>query len=244
MLVILLPLLQAVRCLDLEVVGDVAIDVQMTTAKDGHKVMFRQAWLEGQQDKRELVKMMQARQNVTVAPEVECVYQYPEQGQVDALLSNMMNQLTKVFVHAHEIITGLDEARRGALPPRSEDSRFQIVDKKQKKFFEIIYANMTDEYKDFYNSTVVRVDRSGRDACEHQDEVKQIWRDLLEHSLQTLRKATHDCVSSYLREQRVRPRAHVRHRLAQYLLRELGKARASQLHMLCDTYQLCYNELL
>lgn len=97
MLVILLPLVHAVSCLDVEVVGDVAIDLRMTTAKNGQKVWFRQAWLDGTQEKNELVfKMMQVRQNMTVAPEVECVYQYPEKNQVEALLSNMMNQLTKV----------------------------------------------------------------------------------------------------------------------------------------------------
>lgn len=98
--------------------------------------------------------------------------------------------------------------------------------------------------RDFYNATAERVDRSGRDACQHQEEVKQIWRDLLEHSQQTLKKATHRCVNEYLREQRVTPDARVRDRLARYLVRELGKVHANQLEMLCDTFQLCYNELL
>lgn len=41
---------------------------------------------------------------VTAGPVVECIYQYPEKKQVDAILSNMMNVLTKVGFYDSSII--------------------------------------------------------------------------------------------------------------------------------------------
>lgn len=87
-----------------------------------------------------------------------------------------------------------------------------------------------------------RVDRSAQDPCQHQAEIKQIWRELLEHSLATFRRAALRCVEEHLKVQK--NDAKVRNRLGQFLVRELAKVRSSQLHMLCDRFQLCYNELL
>lgn len=41
-------------------------------------------------------RVKESAENVTAAPVLECMYQYPEEDQVQAMLSNMMNQLTKV----------------------------------------------------------------------------------------------------------------------------------------------------
>lgn len=40
---------------------------------------------------------------ITAAPQASCDYQYPERRQTNAMLSNMMNQLTKVSRHSVEV---------------------------------------------------------------------------------------------------------------------------------------------
>ncbi|CAH1638461.1 unnamed protein product [Spodoptera littoralis] len=295
MLVAHLALLHAVACLDIQVEGDLAFDLRVPSMHSGRQKWFRVDWEGGgRPPAQELLLKMQAQENVTVAPEVECIYQYPEKDQVDALLSNMMNELTKVFVKANKFINGVetrrsktrktDRRRHGlndsdlmyvymekalkkelkaektrkkeinpevkkdvsdAVPRRREvDSRFKVVNKKEKAFFEVIYSNMTDEYRQFYNRTAERVARAGRDPCRHQREARELWRALLQHAERTLRDAARRTLHEYLRDQRVQPRARVRAHLAQFLAKELAKVRANQLEMLCDKYQLCFNDLL
>lgn len=99
MFLVVLALLHAAEGFDINVEGDVAIDVRVPNMERGRQHRFRQGWEDGKEAHEELVfKMMQVRQNVTAAPEVECTYQYPEKDQVNAMLSNMMNELTKVRV--------------------------------------------------------------------------------------------------------------------------------------------------
>nr|XP_021189404.2 uncharacterized protein LOC110375574 [Helicoverpa armigera] len=307
MLAVGLALLQAAACLDVRVEGDLALELHLANESRGRPRWFRVGWEAPASQAHDLkLKLLQTNLNMTAAPEVECLYQYPEKEQVNALLSNMMNELTKVFVRANDFINGVETRRKGesqqgedsskgdsheeedsskghykgeklkkyskkevtpdmkkgakkggkkdiikndeskenetSAVTRAGDRRFKVVHKKQKEFFELIYTNMTEEYRKFSAWAAERVQRAGRDACAHQDEVKQLWRELLAHALRTLGAAARRTVAAQLR---ARPHAPgLRARLDQFLEHDLGKVRAAQLGMLCDTYQLCYNDLL
>uniref|UniRef100_A0A2A4JVL9 Uncharacterized protein n=1 Tax=Heliothis virescens TaxID=7102 RepID=A0A2A4JVL9_HELVI len=291
MLVVSLALLQAAACLDVQVEGDLALELHLANESKGRQRWFRVSWdAPGSKAKELVLKMGQESRNVTAAPEVECLYQYPEKEQVKAVLSNMMNELAKA---ANDFINGVETRREGGNSREVADGsradskekkelkkyskkevtpemkkgtkkdlyikkvskegttsavthagnkRFKVVNKKQKAFFELIYTNMTEEYSKFSKWTAERVDRAGRDACAHQEEVKQLWRALLEHAQSTLRAAARRTVAAQLAERAPAPR--LRARLDQFLAHHLAKVRASQLTMLCDTFQLCYNDLL
>ncbi|KAG6454719.1 hypothetical protein O3G_MSEX008829 [Manduca sexta] len=188
-----------------------------------------------EEKQKSVVGPIEARQ-VTAAAMVECPYQYPEKEQVNAMLSNMMNQLTKVFVRIHEYVTAEDTRRL--------ETRFRVVGKKDTGFFEHIYNNMSQEYRQFYNNTAERVDRAERDPCQHQEEIKQLWKELLEKSLATLRKAAGQCIEEYLKVQNRSGDEKTRSKLEQFLAEEMSKIKSSQLDVLCDKFQQCYNELL
>ncbi|XP_049874448.1 uncharacterized protein LOC126372642 [Pectinophora gossypiella] len=202
---------------------------------------------------------VRAQNSMTAAPPVECVYQYPETRQVNAMLSNMMNQLTKVFVRMHKSMS--PEVRR------SGAKRFRLVSSKQSDFFDHIYANMTEEYRRFVNETSHRVPSAG-DPCRHQEELRDVWRSLLDTSQvrthrpdtsntseaasptkrvwspqESLRRAALRCVQEYLRVQQRAASPRQRARAAALLRRELGRVRSEQLALLCDSFQLCYSEL-
>lgn len=95
MLLARLALLHAVACLDVQVEGELAFELRVPGVRSGRQGWFRVDWARSAAGRQELRLKMQARQNVTAAPDGECIYQYPEKEQVDALLSNMMNELTK-----------------------------------------------------------------------------------------------------------------------------------------------------
>lgn len=67
---------------NLQIDGEVSIDLKFSNHLD-------QSVVEGLHDSKD-------KNQVTAGPVVECIYQYPEQKQIDAVLSNMMNMLTKV----------------------------------------------------------------------------------------------------------------------------------------------------
>lgn len=75
--------------------GELAFELRVAGVRSGRQGWFRVDWARSAAGRQELRLKMQARQNVTAAPDGECIYQYPEKEQVDALLSNMMNELTK-----------------------------------------------------------------------------------------------------------------------------------------------------
>ncbi|KAJ2943483.1 hypothetical protein O0L34_g16590 [Tuta absoluta] len=207
--------------------------------------------------------------NITRAVPVECVYQYPDTAQVDALLSNMMNQLTKLFVRVKEHLR--------SHPRRLEDDkRFKVVNKISDAFFDSIYLNMTEEYRKYANYTRESVQMKARDnPCEHQAEIREVWRALIDSSNEALRRAALACVEEHLRARahldddagRSRGRAHLdvdageskgrahlddageskgraRSRASQLLRQELARVRSEQLVLLCERFQLCYSELL
>ncbi|KAF9791563.1 hypothetical protein SFRURICE_003259 [Spodoptera frugiperda] len=302
MLLARLALLHAVACLDVQVEGELAFELRVPGVRSGRQGWFRVDWARsaGARPQEPRLKM-QARQNVTAAPDGECIYQYPEKEQVDALLSNMMNELTKasslVFVKANDFINGVETRRGGtgetdgprpahtghihsgaasevehdgnnntettenttkkemnprvkedvnkdaphAPPLGGDDSRFKVVNKKEKAFFEVIYSKMTEEYRQFYNRTA---QRARRDPCSEQRGARAQWRRLLQHAERALHEAARRTLHDYLRDQGVPPRARVRAHLPQFLAKELSKVHAKQLKMLCDKYQLCFNHLL
>lgn len=96
-MLIYLALLQVVTCFEVQVEGELAFDLRVPSRHGGKERWFRVGWEAGSQLTQELVFHMSKKSgHVTAAPRVKCVYQYPEKKQVDALLSNMMNELTKV----------------------------------------------------------------------------------------------------------------------------------------------------
>ncbi|KAJ8713762.1 hypothetical protein PYW07_014132 [Mythimna separata] len=272
--------LAGVGSLDARLEGDLALELRVASMPRGRGRWHRVPWGAGRQDARELLfRMSEQRQKVTAATSLECVYKYPEKAQVDALLSNMMNELAKVFVRANEYMKSLDTRRHdsGLKQASQEDStldimlrtrrsnetelvqerreperehlrdkgtRFKIVHGKQKPFFDLIYSNMTEEYRNFYNTTFERVDRAGGDPCLRQDEIKQLWRSLLKRAREVLRSAAQRCVDAHLAATPAHDTPQVRKHLQKFLRSELSKMRANQLNMLCDTYQLCYSDLL
>ncbi|XP_028176005.1 uncharacterized protein LOC114364181 [Ostrinia furnacalis] len=181
--------------------------------------------------------IMTSQSGMTVAPVVECLYQYPDLEQFNAMLSNMMNELTKVFVRVHKLMHEVDGRRR-------QETRFRVVAKKATTYFEGIYSNMTREYSEFYNNVAGHVARAGEDPCNNQAELKEVWRKLLEHSLSSLRDAAQSCIEEFLRSQNKSHDRKARARLEQFLARELQRIKTGQLDMLCDRFQLCFNELL
>lgn len=71
--------------------SDFAIsDVDDAEANTTRNVVMRANITTGNADNDEIIM------NVTAAPQASCDYQFPERRQTNAMLSNMMNQLTKV----------------------------------------------------------------------------------------------------------------------------------------------------
>ncbi|KAJ8715838.1 hypothetical protein PYW08_013123 [Mythimna loreyi] len=277
-----LALLHGVVCLDAHLEGDLALDLQVASRPRGKGRWHRVAWEAGSRDVHELVfRMSEQQSKVTVATELQCIYQFPEQAHVNALLSNMMNQLAKVFVQANEYMEcletrcsenepmqasqkdytdvtvgmrGTDETelvRELEKEPVTEKlkekiTRFKVVHEKQKPFFDIIYSNMTNEFRNLYNTTFERVERASQapQPCSRQDEVKQLWRELLTHAHDTLQRAAQRFLAHYVADTPAHNQSKMRKRLEKILKTELSKIRANHLDMLCDTYQLCYSDLL
>ncbi|KAJ0178031.1 hypothetical protein K1T71_005854 [Dendrolimus kikuchii] len=241
-LLYLLPLaFYCVKCINVELTGDVAFELKISDLDNSSSNEYQNR-ARGNENKPEdelslkLKKTWPKRDKMTAAPLVECLYQYPKKKQVNAMLSNMMNELTKVFVRAQEFI-GSDPLSR-----RKHETRFTVVNTTNTEFFESIYNNMTNEFRQFYNDTALRVDRSGLDPCQHQEEIKQMWNDLLKKSLAGLRRASEKCVEEFVKVQNSDTRT--MNKLTQFLTRELGKIKSNQLDVLCDNFQLCYNDLL
>ncbi|XP_075979149.1 uncharacterized protein LOC142978548 isoform X2 [Anticarsia gemmatalis] len=170
--------------------------------------------------------------------------------QVDVMLSNMMNELTKTFVTASELLKGNSPGHlpgvvtEASTSRRKLASRFKVQRQKERPFFEHIYTNMTNDYKKFYNTTAHRVDRSGRDPCEHQEEIKYLWKSLLDKSMMTLRRAMRHCIKAYLKEEGIPLKSKKGKEIAQFFVQELPHIKTKQLNVLCEKYQLCYDELV
>ncbi|XP_059058002.1 uncharacterized protein LOC131851511 [Achroia grisella] len=177
------------------------------------------------------------RARVTAAEAVGCVYQIPEKRQADAILSNLMNELVKVYVRAREYIQGIINGRR------KHNKRYFIVSIKNSTFFEDIYFEMMQEFKQLYGETESRVVRS-KTPCDQQLQLQNLWRQLLDRSLAALQRATTRCVDELLVETSLKEKIHARRKLMQFLVGEMERIRSSQLDLLCDHFQLCYNELL
>lgn len=93
---------------DLEINGEVSFDVKLSNMDFNHldksllqKTVQREA---APALGKEKVAFKVIKNGVTAGPVVECIYQYPEKKQVDAILSNMMNVLTKVGFYDSSII--------------------------------------------------------------------------------------------------------------------------------------------
>ncbi|XP_045496018.1 uncharacterized protein LOC123694592 [Colias croceus] len=171
---------------------------------------------------------------VTAPAMMECVYQYPEKEQFDAVLSDMMNQLTKIFVRAQDVIR--EESRR-------DPTRFRVVNKLDSSFFEKAFTQMSDEFRQFYNTTVPMYNRAA-DPCDNQEQIKEVWQKLLEHSQKTLERAGLLCVDEFLRTKSRADDSLAKQKLDQLAKRELSKTRLNLLDRLCDDFQMCYNELI
>ncbi|XP_045766952.1 uncharacterized protein LOC123868456 [Maniola jurtina] len=197
--------------------------------------------------KSRVEEMESPEKRITKAVHLECVYQYPETSQMEVLLSDMMNQLTRLIVSAHEYSEG-DVGRVGIMGdahevnnPTRSGKRFRVVNDRSPAVFETIFKQLTDEYQKFYNTTLQKIDRS-KDPCDHQTEVKYIWQDLLAQSQLMLHRST------LLAAEQISPRNRAdgsKHdKMKRMLGAELAKIRSEQLDTLCDNFQLCYNELL
>ncbi|XP_032520965.2 uncharacterized protein LOC116772774 [Danaus plexippus] len=167
---------------------------------------------------------------VTAGAILECEYQYPERQQLQALLSDMMNQLAQIFVRTQEF------DQKGS---KRWVKRFRVIRKQESGEFEGVFKNMTREYKEFYETTLNRLNRTG-DPCLRQDELKQTWQSLLAESQNMLQRAA---ATSVQRVQRAIDTPSQR-RLEETVARLVATARSHHLDQLCDRFQLCYDELL
>ncbi|CAH0398955.1 unnamed protein product [Chilo suppressalis] len=183
------------------------------------------------------VKKQKRIKIATPPPMLECIYQYPERNQTDAMLSNMMNELTKIFMRAHKLV------HHGTGTTKIVNKRYRVIDNKSHHFFGEVFANMTQQYRQFYNRTLDSM-TPPRDPCDHQLQLKSLWGELLDYSLLSLQNATVKCMDEYLRVQNRSDDSQIKRKLGKYLRGEIQRARSDQLGMLCDTFQLCYSELL
>ncbi|KAL0871553.1 hypothetical protein ABMA27_004088 [Loxostege sticticalis] len=220
-----------VKKMEKEKIKDDQRDMKRTDGKETNEGVKKRT----QQDR--LSSELGNLSGVTVAPIVECLYQYPNSEQFNAMLGNMMNQLTMVFVRVNKMMRRMN-ARR------DQGTRFKVVDQKNTRFFENVYSNMTKEYSKLYNSTADHVARASNDPCENQEQLKEVWKVLLDSSLNSLRQACQSCIEEFLRSRGRSDDHKTKFKLGQYLVRELARIRSSQLDMLCDSFQLCYDELL
>ncbi|CAK1544805.1 unnamed protein product [Leptosia nina] len=172
---------------------------------------------------------------VTAPAIVECQYQYPEKEQVNAILSDMMNQLTKLFVKAHDVL-------KGGLPRRSP-TRFRVVDKLDSSFFEKAFKQMASEFRYLLNNTIPVANHTG-DPCQKQEQLKKMWQSLLNLSQEVLSRASMSCLQEFLRTRNRADDSQTKSKLDQLATRELNKMRSNLLDKLCDDFQMCYNDLL
>ncbi|CAG9561542.1 unnamed protein product [Danaus chrysippus] len=167
---------------------------------------------------------------VTAGAILECEYQYPERQQLQALLSDMMNQLAQIFVRTQEF----DQKGNNRWV-----KRYRVIRKQESGEFEGVFKNMTREYKEFYEATLNKLNRTG-DPCLRQDEIKQTWQSLLAESQNMLQRAA---AASVQRVQRAID-SQAQRRLEETVARLVDTARSQHLDQLCDRFQLCYDELL
>ncbi|VVD05468.1 unnamed protein product [Leptidea sinapis] len=73
----------------------------------------------------------------TLTTDLECVYKYPEQKHLDALLSAILNLLTKMFVRINE---SQEEVQRTA-------TRFRVVQKIDSRYFDQAYTRLSHELR-------------------------------------------------------------------------------------------------
>ncbi|XP_053606901.1 uncharacterized protein LOC128673223 [Plodia interpunctella] len=231
----------SVNAVELEVKGDITIDVTVIDEEDEEVTLpdsptrmkaIQREESSGEKEKQETQRLSM----VTAAVKVECVYQYPEREQVEALLSNMMNQLAKVYVRVREFVTDTNEWGE-----RRSETRFKVVESRNVTHFDEIYANMTLEYRNLYSNTTYVMPRTG-DPCSNQAELKRVWVQLLESSVTYLRAAVARSIAHFMKQT---PSAQSKKAAVKQLVKnELARIKASQLDILCDKFQLCYNELL
>ncbi|KAI8425867.1 hypothetical protein MSG28_004887 [Choristoneura fumiferana] len=203
--------------------------------------------------------------------EEPCVYKYPKKKHFNALLSDMMNELTKIFMRARELLSDVGR-RRGAGRLGDGHARFRVVSSKNSPYFDGVYANMTIQYKKFYEKALEKgSERTGRDPCRHQGELRRLWGAVLDASHAALRAAALRCVRQQLDHEgrardskytinqttgglwgspmsdtpaRTRMCQPLKNRVGQFLLKEFGRFRSQQLDLLCHEYALCYKDLL
>ncbi|CAG9794120.1 unnamed protein product [Diatraea saccharalis] len=77
--------------------------------------------------------------NMTAPPVLECIYQYPDQKQMETILSNMMNELTKVQnrSHDHNIKHKLEQFLRDEILRARGDQLVMLCD-----YFQICYGDL------------------------------------------------------------------------------------------------------
>ncbi|XP_060802600.1 uncharacterized protein LOC106131394 [Amyelois transitella] len=183
-----------------------------------------------EETKGERKKRYKRLKMVTAAAAVECVYQFPEKRQIEAILSNMMNQLAKIYLRVQEFV------RKG-----STESRFRVVAAQNQSVFDKIFIKMADEYRNLYDRISKRIPKT-MDPCFYQSQLKSIWSRLLDISIAKLRTAVMRSIVLYLKQMPLSSKK--RSGVEQLIERELSKVRSIQLDTLCDIFQLCYNELL
>ncbi|XP_073946973.1 uncharacterized protein [Choristoneura fumiferana] len=176
--------------------------------------------------------------------EEPCVYKYPKKKHFNALLSDMMNELTKIFMRARELLSDVGR-RRGAGRLGDGHARFRVVSSKNSPYFDGVYANMTIQYKKFYEKALEKgSERTGRDPCRHQGELRRLWGAVLDASHAALRAAALRCVRQQLDHEGRARDSKLKNRVGQFLLKEFGRFRSQQLDLLCHEYALCYKDLL
>lgn len=241
-----------VRCLEVDVQLEViSFDIKLETQKHEYKFRSLTTLADGQYNNKTNVTAEKLFRNAERINEtnnnLECPSQESESKQVEAVLSDMMNQLTLVFTKVNQyILKEVTKATRkflnAELIRRALQNRFKIANKKRSLVFDQLFNNMSQSYRYLYNTTSVQMFRSDHDDCRKVQN-QRIWK-LLEYSLVNLKKAIGLCMSEYLKEHTISPESELGKKVNNLLITDISQIRSKQLDTLCYKYKFCNGTLL